>query len=97
MTKKFDIDFLVLISLFHNMIRCTPNTVVMYVKRWSSNCLLFVKTHHYSNKQLIVDGKVDHNIIVIKKRNRLQSVGIKGNVNLDIAPKEHEIWSQYVL
>ena len=66
MTKKNDIDFLVLMSLFHNMIICTTNTVVMYVKRGLSNCLLFVKTHHYSNKQLIVHGKVDRNILVMK-------------------------------
>ena len=38
----------------------------MYVKRGLSNCLLFVKTHHYSNKQLIVHGKVDRNILVMK-------------------------------
>ena len=38
----------------------------MYVKIRFSNCLLFVKTHFYSNKQLIVHGTVDHNILVMK-------------------------------
>ena len=61
-TKKFDIDLLALIYFFHNMIRCRTNTVVMYVKRGYSNCPRFVKTHYYSDKQLIVHGKFDHNI-----------------------------------
>ena len=38
----------------------------MVVKRWLSNCLLLVKLDYYSNKQLIVHGKVDHNMIVMK-------------------------------
>ena len=38
----------------------------MYVKKGFSNCLLFVKTHYYSYKQLIVHGWVDHNILVMK-------------------------------
>ena len=64
----------------------------MYVKRLFSNCLLFVKTYEYSNKQLIVHGKVDHNIFVMhEKWNRLQSVCIKGDIILDIAQKDHEI------
>ena len=37
----------------------------MYVERGFSNCLLFVKTHNFSNKQLIVHGKVDHNILIM--------------------------------
>ena len=45
----------------------------MYVKEMFSNCLLFVKTYHYNDKQIIVHGKVDHNISVMKNRNRLQS------------------------
>ena len=65
-TKNFDIDFLVLISFFHDMIRCKTNTVVMYVKREFSNCPLFVEIHFYSNKQLIVHGKVDHSILAMK-------------------------------
>ena len=65
-TKKFGIDFLVLISFFHNMVRCRTNAVVMYVKRELSNCLFFIETHHYSKKQLIVHGKIDHNIFVMK-------------------------------
>ena len=51
-----------------------------------------LKTHHYSNKQLIVYGKVDHNILVTK--NEIvwnQYVGIKIYTNLDIVQKEHEI------
>ena len=38
----------------------------MYVKIGFSNCLLFVKTHYYNNKQIIVHGTVDHNILVMK-------------------------------
>ena len=48
------------------MIKCRTNTVVIYVKRRLSNSLLFVKSHYYINKQLIVHGKVDHNILVMK-------------------------------
>ena len=60
----------------------------MYVKIWFSSCLLFVKTHYYSNKQLILHGKVDHNILVMK----LIAITIyKDDVDLDIAQKEHEI------
>ena len=40
----------------------------MYVKIGLSNCLLFVKTHYYSYKQLIVHGRVDHNILVMKNK-----------------------------
>ena len=85
-TKHVGSDFLVLISLFHNMVRCTTNTVVMYVKRGFSNCLLFVKTHHYGDKQQI-DGKVDHNILVMKN----ELVYNQADINLDIAQEEHEI------
>ena len=38
----------------------------MYVKRGFPNYLLFVKTNYCSNKQLIVQRKVDHNILVMK-------------------------------
>ena len=38
----------------------------MYVKRGFSNCIVFVKTHYYSNKQLTVNGKDDHNILAMK-------------------------------
>ena len=62
----------------------------MYVKRGLPNYLLFVKTNYYCNEQLFVHGKVDHNILY-EKRNRLQSVCIKGDLNLDIAQKEHEL------
>ena len=62
----------------------------MYVKGGFWNCLRFVKTHYYSNKQPIVHGNIDHNILM-KKRNRLQSTCIKGDINLDFAPKEPEI------
>ena len=55
MTKNFDIDFLVSILTW---LVVEQNTVVMYVKRGFSNCLLFVKTNYYSNKQLIVHGNV---------------------------------------
>ena len=64
--QNFDVDFLVSISFFHNMVRCRTNTVVMYVKRGFSTCLLFVKTNYYSNKQLIVHGNVYHNILFMK-------------------------------
>ena len=47
-TKNLDIVFLVLISFFHDMARCRTNIVVMYVKRWFPNYLLF-KTNYYSN------------------------------------------------
>ena len=62
----------------------------MYVKIWFSNCLLFVKTHYYSNKQLIVHCRVDHNIHVMETK--LFAISIyKGDIYLDIAHKEHEI------
>ena len=67
--KKFDIDFFVLISYSHDIVRCRTNIVVMYVKRGFPNYLLFVKTIYYSNKQLIVHGKVHHNILVMKNEN----------------------------
>ena len=35
----------------------------MYVKRGFSDCVLFVKTHYYSNKQLNVHV---HSILVMK-------------------------------
>ena len=35
------------------------NNVILY----NNNNVLFVKTHHYSYKQLIVHGKVYHNIL----------------------------------
>ena len=38
----------------------------MYVKRGFPNYLLFVKSKYYSNSQLIVHEKVDHNILVLK-------------------------------
>ena len=40
----------------------------MYVKRGLSHYLLFVKSNYYSDKQLrvIVYGKVDHSILVMK-------------------------------
>ena len=38
----------------------------MYVKIGLSNCLFFVKTQYYSDKKLIVHGRVDHNIFVMK-------------------------------
>ena len=38
----------------------------MYVKKGFSNCLLFVKTYYYSNKQLIVHGRVDHHMLFMK-------------------------------
>ena len=62
----------------------------MYVKIGCSNCPLFLKNHHYSNKQLIVHGRVSHNILVMKTI--LFAISIyKGDINLDIAHKEHEI------
>ena len=48
-TKNVDIDFLILFSFFHDMVRCRTNIVVMYVKRWFPNYLFFVKTNYYSN------------------------------------------------
>ena len=50
------------------MVRCRTNTVEMYVKRGFSNRILVVKTHYYSYKQLIVHGKVDHSILVMKTK-----------------------------
>ena len=38
----------------------------MYVKRGFPNYLFCVKTNYYSNYQLIVHGKVDNNILVMK-------------------------------
>ena len=62
----------------------------MHVKIRFSKYLLFVKTQYYSNKQLIVHGRVDHNILVMKTK--LFPISIyKGDMNLDIAQKEHEI------
>ena len=72
------------------MVKCKTNTVVKYVKIGFSNCLLFVKTHYYSNKQLIVHGRIDHNILVMKTKVFAISI-YKGDINLDIAQKEHEI------
>ena len=62
----------------------------MCVKLGFSNCLLFVKTHYYSNKRLIVPGRVDHNTLILKTK--LFAISIyKGDINLDIAQKEYEI------
>ena len=66
-TKSFDIDFLVLISLFHNMVRCGPTRCMW--KEGSQIVHFFVKTQYYSNEQLIVHGwRVDHNILVMKTK-----------------------------
>ena len=62
----------------------------MYVKSGFSNYLLFVKTHYYENKQLIVHRKVDNNSLVIKNEIVCNKC-IKCDINLDIAQKEHEI------
>ena len=71
------------------MVRCKTNTVVMYVKIGLSFFLLFVKTHYNSNKQLIVHKRDDNNILVMKTK--LFAISIyKGDINLDIAQKEHE-------
>ena len=67
-------------SFFHNMVRCGTNTAVMYVKRGLLNGLLFVKTHYYSNKQLIMHGKFNHNIFVCTK----------GDISLDNAKKQNK-------
>ena len=64
----------------------------MYVKRGFPNYLLFVKIIYYSNQQLIVHGKVDHSILVMENEFAcIQSICVKGDINLDIAQKEHEI------
>ena len=43
MTKNVDIDFLVLISFFHDMVRCRTNIAVMYVKRGFPNIYFLLK------------------------------------------------------
>ena len=60
------------------------------MERWFSNCLLCVKSCYY-HKQIISHGKVEHNILGMKKQNHFQSVCINDNINLDIAQNEHAI------
>ena len=63
--NNFDTDFLVYF-FFDHMIGHRINTVVMHVRKGFSNCLFFVKTHYYINKQLTVHGKVEHSIVGMK-------------------------------
>ena len=49
-------------------------------KEGSQIVYFLLKTHHYSNKQLIVHGKVDHNILVMKNEIVCKSICIKGDV-----------------
>ena len=53
------------------------------VLKWYTFCQ---NSLQYSNKQLVVHGKVDHNILVMKKTKSFAiSMYVKGDINLDIA------------